>query len=260
MKKDVKHTFVVCAYKESEYLEECIQSLKAQTINSAIIVYTSTPNLHIKKICDRYRLPLKTGKGGSIGKDWNNALSFVNTEYATIAHQDDLYQPMYAEMILKTFEKDSNCLIAFTDYAEWKSGVIIPRNLNLKIKHMMLQTMAVKPNSRKWRHKVLAFGNPICCPAVTYNLPRLNGFKFDEEMKVSLDWFAWYSIGQFDGSFRFINQKLMTHRIHGESETTNMIVDHTRTKEDLMMYRKFWPETIANLLMKYYAKSQETNN
>ena len=31
------HTFVVCAYKKSEYLEECIQSLRNQTVMSTII-------------------------------------------------------------------------------------------------------------------------------------------------------------------------------------------------------------------------------
>ena len=39
-----KHTFVICAYKESAYLEECILSLKQQTVKSNIIMITSTPN------------------------------------------------------------------------------------------------------------------------------------------------------------------------------------------------------------------------
>ena len=38
------HTFVICAYKESPYLEECIQSLQAQTVSSQILMVTSTPN------------------------------------------------------------------------------------------------------------------------------------------------------------------------------------------------------------------------
>ena len=39
-----KHTFAVCAYKESPYLEACIQSLLDQTVRTDIIVATSTPN------------------------------------------------------------------------------------------------------------------------------------------------------------------------------------------------------------------------
>ena len=43
-----KHTFVICAYKESAYLEECILSLKQQTVKSNIIMITSTPNNYIR--------------------------------------------------------------------------------------------------------------------------------------------------------------------------------------------------------------------
>ena len=38
------HTFAICAYKESKYLEECIRSLKKQTVETNIILVTSTPN------------------------------------------------------------------------------------------------------------------------------------------------------------------------------------------------------------------------
>ena len=38
-----KHVFAVCAYKDSPYLEQCIRSLKAQTVPSHIIICTSTP-------------------------------------------------------------------------------------------------------------------------------------------------------------------------------------------------------------------------
>ena len=54
-KREVKmndHTFAICAYKESPYLEECIKSLKNQTIKSNILIATSTPNDYIKGIAD----------------------------------------------------------------------------------------------------------------------------------------------------------------------------------------------------------------
>ena len=51
------HTFVICAYKESRYLEACIKSLKGQTIQSNIIIVTSTPNDFISGMADKYNLP-----------------------------------------------------------------------------------------------------------------------------------------------------------------------------------------------------------
>lgn len=45
-----KHTFAICAYKESRYLEECITSLKKQSMKSKIILITSTPNRLIDEV------------------------------------------------------------------------------------------------------------------------------------------------------------------------------------------------------------------
>ena len=41
MNKDINtnHTFAICAYKESPYLEECIQSLMNQTVKSDILIH-----------------------------------------------------------------------------------------------------------------------------------------------------------------------------------------------------------------------------
>ena len=52
------HTFAICAYKESPFLEECIQSLLGQTIPSTIIIVTSTDNAYIQNMAEKYHLEL----------------------------------------------------------------------------------------------------------------------------------------------------------------------------------------------------------
>ncbi|AGU76317.1 glycosyltransferase family 2 protein [Streptococcus intermedius] len=254
------HTWVICAYGESEFLEACILSLRAQTIRSKIICYSSTPLDSIRQLCQTYEIPFYTKEGGGIGKDWNNALSFVDSQYATIAHQDDYYEPTYLEAVLQKIEQFKDVLIAYTDYFEEKNGVKILANKNLKIKTFMLKVLNIMPASHFWRNRVLALGNPISCPAVTYNLARIKEFRFDEKMRVSLDWYAWYKISGYKGRFAFISEKLMCHRIHEESETTKTISDNTRTKEDLYMYQLFWPKWIAKLINRAYIKSQDSNS
>ena len=54
----IDHTFAVCAYKDSPYLEECIRSLKRQLEPSEIILCTSTPSAFIEEIAKKYDLPL----------------------------------------------------------------------------------------------------------------------------------------------------------------------------------------------------------
>ncbi len=114
------HTFVICAYGNSSYLEDCMLSLVNQHNQSSIILYTSTPSLQIEDLCKKYNIVYHHGNGGSIGKDWNNALSCVKTRYATIAHQDDYYEPQYSELIIKKFQSNPDDLIAYSDYFKEK--------------------------------------------------------------------------------------------------------------------------------------------
>ena len=57
------HTFVICAYGESPFLEECVQSLRNQTVQSRIIMVTSTPNELIERIAKQYQIPLSVNRG-----------------------------------------------------------------------------------------------------------------------------------------------------------------------------------------------------
>ena len=88
----MNHTFAICAYKESEYLEKCIKSLENQTVLSEIIMVTHTPSDFLKNIAEKHNIPLYINEGeGGITQDWNFALSKVKTKYATVTHQDDVY-------------------------------------------------------------------------------------------------------------------------------------------------------------------------
>ena len=119
------HTYVICAYQESVYLEDCILSLKKQKVASNIIMVTSTPCSHIVALSRKYEIPLYINEGEhGIAGDWNFGLSMVKTEIATIAHQDDIYEPWYTESVLETANKSRHPLIIFTDYGEIRNDKI----------------------------------------------------------------------------------------------------------------------------------------
>lgn len=255
-------TFVICAYRKSPYLEECIRSCIHQNVQAKVILYTSTPNKYIENLVNKYNLSYYIGRTKGIGANWNEALGLVKTKYAVLAHHDDIYLPNYVEELQKFMNRESNPIIFISDYEEFKDGKVVnPRTVNLKIKTRMLWPLQRFSRSKWLRKRIFSFGSPICCPAVCYNLEKLNvwGFKFNEEMKVSLDWEAWYRMAEMDGSFCFINKALVWHCIHQESATTETIADNTRTREDLLMFEKYWPKFIARFLMRFYVKSQETN-
>ena len=178
------HTFVVCAYKESVYLEECIKSLISQTVKSNIIVSTSTPNQYIEDLGKKYNLPIyiNTGDKG-IGQDWNFGISQTTTDYVTVAHHDDIYNPNYLEEIVNKIEEDQDFVIAFTDYREIKNGEIIPLTTNLKIKKLLLFPLRFFNKSRFIKNRVLSLGSSICCPSVTVNTKIVGKTPYKTELK-----------------------------------------------------------------------------
>ena len=80
------HTFAICAYKESPYLEACIRSLKRQSVKTGIILCTSTPGAFLEELAVRYQLPLYIRDGASdIQDDWNFAWAMAGTGLVTTA-------------------------------------------------------------------------------------------------------------------------------------------------------------------------------
>lgn len=260
MNNKTNHTFVICAYKESPYLEECIQSLQAQTVPSQILMVTSTPNEWIKKCSEKYGVPLKINEGmGGIAQDWNFAYSQCGTPYLTIAHQDDIYRKEYTKHLTQQINSDE--LIIFSDYGEIRGNKHIEKNRNLIIKRIMLWSLRFSWLQKNiWlRRRILSLGNPICCPGVLYNKKNLPDQIFNVHFRSNVDWEAWEKLSKKKGRFVYVPEVLMEHRIHNDSETSATIHDNLRTKEDCEMFEKFWPLSIAKKLAKIYAKSEQSN-
>lgn len=256
------HCFVLCAYQESPYLEDCVASLLAQALPSRVVIATGTPNGHIERIAQKYGVPLFTNPkpGGSIAADWNFAYGCADAEYLTIAHQDDLYFKEYTEEAARAARED--VLILFTDYAELFEDQTINKSRLLSVKRRMnfpLQFRAFQ-KSRFVRGRILSLGCPVCCPSVIYHKPRLGDFSFDPAFKCDLDWDAWSRIARGKGAFVYIPKILMGHRIHRESETTRLLETGKRFAEDLQMLSRFWPGPLARLVMRSYRQSAKSND
>lgn len=255
------HTFSVLAYKESPYLDDCIKSVLSQNYPSQVIIATSTPNQFIKDLAKKYHLEIKinTGKTG-IGADFDFALSAAETELVTIAHQDDIYEPSYSQAMVAAYQKHPDSLIIFPNYYELRNGERVEENTLLKVKHFLLWPLRLTSGkSRFMKRTALRFGNPISCPAVTFNTKKVQPPLFDNKMQNNVDWHAWEVLSRKPGNFTFIDQKLMGHRIHADSSTTANIQDHTRTREDYEILKRFWPQWIAQKIAKLDSKSEQSN-
>ena len=259
------HTFVVLAYKESLYLEYCIKSVLNQKYSSRVVIATSTPNEYIQNIANKYSLEVKVNPypGRGIGYDFDFALSCGETNLTTVAHQDDIYDYEYSDLIVKAYLKNPNSLIVFSDYYEIRDKENVYTNTNLKIKRILLLPMISKriSTSKFGKRLSLRFGNAICCPAVTFVKDNIKTNDiFECEMVCDIDWYAWEKLSKKQGKFTFVKKTLMGHRVHEESTTTEIINERIRTKEDLIMFQKFWPKSIARIINDFYVKAEDSNN
>lgn len=282
-----KHTFAIIAYKESAHLQECINSLLNQTIKSKIVICTSTPSVFLDEIAAKNKLELFINpKRVNVVEDWNFALEKADTDFVTLAHQDDIYHAEYAKEFMAAAQKNNDALILFSDYDEivhCENKTFVRKNsLNFFIKRSMLRfyfcklfasrtgtTNAGHPNQSsleflsykltKNKKRLLTFGNPISCPTVAFNKPKIGAFKFDDKFSVNMDWKAWLDLAQKEGAFVWIRKILVSHRIHSASETSNGLAENRRQQEDLKIFESIWPKAIASLLSKIYSLSYKNN-
>lgn len=256
------HTFVICAYKESAFLEACIQSLLNQETLSRILITTATPNGHIDALAERYRIPVRVNPDPpNIATDFEFGIRQAKTPLVTLCHQDDRYHPEYLRTALEYLNRARRPLIFFTGYQEQRGALLTGDNTLLRIKRLMLLPLrgGLFRSSRFVRRRVLSFGCPICCPSVTFAVENLELPVFQPGYRCNVDWQAWERISRRKGQFLYCPRPLMAHRIHEDSETSAGIREQARTQEDDEMFRKFWPAFIAGLLMRFYAKSQASN-
>jgi glycosyltransferase involved in cell wall biosynthesis len=262
------HTFAIIAYKDSVFLEDCIRSLKQQSISSNIIICTSTPTKHTREIANKHGIEIKVNPIKGKANDWNFALSQAKTGYVTLAHHDDMYYPEFTKKLLNGFRRNSNAVIGFTDYIESfvlsnKKQVIKKNTPNLIVKRILVRLFFFFGDTIHTiflKKLFLSFGDPICCPAVMFNKRKLTSFLFDSAFKINIDWDAWLQLSNKSGDFIAIKEVLLNHRIHEKSGTTEAITGKERLKEDQIIFRKIWPKFIADLLTNIYSLSYKGNN
>lgn len=258
---NTKHTFSVCAYGESEYLERCIQSLKNQTVQSDIIICTSTPCDYITRIAEKYDLNLYVRDGKSdIKDDWNFAYNTAKTDYVTVAHQDDEYDSQYVCSLLKKAKKyRGDFLMYYPGYRPIKDGQITT-DINCRLRAVLRAPMCIPvfANCRFMKKASLSLGNSICCPGVTYNKKKLGKDVFTSKLKFNIDWDTFLKLAQMKGRFLYDKRPLVYYRVHDGATSKEFIENHNRVKEDTIMFRKFWPKPVAAFIMRFYKKAYDT--
>jgi hypothetical protein len=258
------HTFAIPIYRAAPNLATLVESLREQSGDaSEILLATSTPSAELDAFARRHALALHINPLRiDIATDWNFALSAVQTQLVTLAHQDDFFSSSYVARLSSALRRHVNGVLAFCDYSEHTPLGARPINVNLRIKRALRQlTFGRRECIADTRDKVrlLSLGNPICCPSVMFNRSLLDSFRFPAGFESNLDWVAWLQLAQQPGGFVYVREQLVSKGVHAGSETTATIASRAREHEDRVIFDALWPKPVAAALACLYRLGYRAN-
>ena len=254
------HSFAVCAYGDSPYLEDCLRSLRRQTLSSELLICTSTPSDHIALLAEKYaaRLCVRDGVPG-IGADWNFAFSRASGMFVTLAHQDDVYGRHYTERLRAAAERWEDLVLFTTQSATLKNGKIQRAGAPELVKLLLRMPLRLEGLADRTALKrlVLRLGNPVICPSCAYRKSLCGAAPFSERHKFILDWEFLYELAARGGRWICEERPLLLYRVHADAATAVCIGDHVREQEEAEMFRRLWPAAVADGILHYYRRSYE---
>lgn len=255
-------TIVICAYKECEYLEESIKAIKGQTVVPNILLSTSTPNAYIEEITKRHNIPVVVNPNGGQVKDYNFALSQIKTPIGMLAHQDDILNEKFVEKNLYAINHSKDPIIAFSDYREIHNDVIVTKpSPMIIIKNILLLPLRMNwVKNMGWGKRLCQrFGDPITHPSVVCIMDKIPSPCFEEQYHACMDWDLWERLSHEKGSFVYVKDILLYHRMTEENQTVKLFQsgEDYRYKEELEIFCRFWPGIIARFIMRFYKLAEK---
>ena len=252
-------TFVIIAYKVCEYLEDCIKSLLKQKTKAKILISTSTPNEHIKKLAKKYKIEVRVNPEGGQVKDFNFAMAQPDTDLVMMMHQDEVLSDNFVDEVLDAINHSKKPIIAFTNYIEMHNDKVDDKPSSMvKIKRMMLLPLKIRglSGTRLGKRGVQMLGNSITHPTVVCVMRELPKKPFREKYKAAMDWDLWERLSRQKGNFVYVNDVLLYHRMNDDNQSAKLLnSSNVRGEEEYEILSRFWPKMIAKQIARMYGKA-----
>lgn len=219
------------------------------------------PSPFLEGVAEKYQIPLYVREGKSdIQEDWNFACEKADTRLVTIAHQDDCYHRDYARYVQKCWGNYPDTIVFSTSCAIIKNGTVRSAGVVGLIKALLRLPLRFRGLARFTliKRAVLVWGNSIICPSCTYDRGAVGMPLFQSPYKFVLDWDTLWRLAARPGRFICEEKPLIGYRIHQGATTKAFIDNHGRSREEIAMYRKIWPDWMARCLMVFYRKAYGT--
>lgn len=223
MNRDLKISVIVPCYNQGHFLDECINSLIAQTysnwecilVNDGSTDITEEKCLSWKEKDNRIKYIKKTNGGLSSAR--NVGLTHTTGSYIQFLDCDDFLMPEKFSLSINSL-KDGNVAVIITDFLlyEEKKRISLPP-------HCILEDNCFNQEAilKEWDKR---FTIPIHCALFPTQI--ISKYKFDEELKAKEDWIFWLQVYENPVKTIFIARPLAFYRINNAGLTRNDTIMH----------------------------------
>ena len=232
-------TVLIPNYNGARYLEHCFVGLIEQTCQDFICIFlddgSSDNSVEIAKSFQT-RLPqleIREFENAGIAANWNRGLELAETEFFTLLHCDDAYEPDYLEQMLELMSESTAALGHCASQAIDESSRRLFSITEL-YKHSQYLPSPLCERSIEAEYLKLLEADFINCPSVIYRTAAVQRIGlFSAHLEQTLDWDYWFRTLRAGYGICSTNKKLYLYRRHGNNHTVKNSISLGRYREEL---------------------------
>lgn len=248
-------------YCHAPYLKQRIDSILNQTYQNfeLIILDDNSPDAGAsERVIEQYRdnphvstIIYNKKNSGSTFKQWNLGFSLAKGELIWIAESDDYCDVDFLECLVAEFEKDENCVLAFS-----LSKRVDSNGENLDYWEMLPASKVTRLYGKTFVKKFMTTEN-FCAnaSACLFLKKAANSVPNDyTKLKASGDYLFWIELSLL-GNVSIVNRKKNYFRQHNQKVTTKSCLKGINQTESYGIYNYLLRQIKMSSLRKYLIKS-----
>lgn len=255
MKKLV--SVVIPCYNHAQFLAEALNSVLEQTYdNWECIIVNDGSSDNTETIANDWckkdiRFKYLFKENGGLSSARNLGLANSKGDFILFLDSDDFIAPEKLLLSVKSFMEDTSLDLVITDFNSVLRAKLVQLEPFVKLADF---TFNLENILHKWD---LGFSIPIHC--ALFKKDSVGDIRFNEKLKAKEDWLFWIQFFKLDSRTLYINQPLVTYRMHEDSMTKNVLLMNNNQELVINLIKKELNATefelfILNRLKSYQSK------
>lgn len=229
-------SIIIPCFNQAQYLPAALQSILEQSYTKweCIIVNdgsTDTTEDIAKSWCEKdARFVYHYKKNGGLSSARNLGLTNSKGDFILFLDSDDFMAPEKLLLSVNSFFEDTSLDLVITDFNSVFGAKLVQLEPFVKLADF---TFNLENILYKWD---LGLSIPIHC--ALFKKDSVGEIRFNEKLKAKEDWLFWIQFFKLDAKTFFIEQPLVTYRMHEDSMTKNVLLMNNNQEVVINLIRK----------------------